>query len=352
MLAGAMPARALVIIPTWDSSITNDPNAAAIQGTINTAIQYYQTRLSDPITVRITFEEMAIAGLEGHSQWWYYNISYPQWRGALQRDATTTNDNTALANLPAGDVNPATGANTIRVKTANLRALGITGMNSGLAGGVDGIIGLHTSQMNLSRASIEPDKYDLLAVTEHEIDEVLGLGSGLDTSPDNSFPEDLLRFTSSGARTFTTNGDDAYFSIDGASLLARFNQNVAHDHGDWWCSGPHAPQVQDAVETAGATPNPGIEMIALDVIGYNLEPVPRPVITGINLSGSILTINGASGLASGTYSVLSSTDLALPLNQWTPVATKTLGASGNFNITITNAVNGDDAARFFTLQLQ
>ena len=346
-----MPARALVITPSWDSSITNDPNAATIESTINTAIEYYQTRFSDPITVTIKFQEITTAGL-GHSSWWYYNISYSQFRTALQNDAATANDTIALANLPTGANNPVTGTGIIRVKTANLRALGITGKNSGLPGGVDGIIGLHTSRMNLSRASTDPNKYDLLATIEHEIDEVLGLASSLDSNAGDPLPEDLFRYTSSGNRTFTTNNDDAYFSIDGANLLARFNQDSAGDYGDWWTAGVHQPQVQDAFATAGATPDPGTELIALDVIGYNLVPVPQPTITGISLSGTQLVLNGTNGLASGTYHVLTSTNLALPLNQWTAVATNRLSASGNFNITATNAVNPNDAERFFTLQLQ
>ena len=240
-----MPARALVITPSWDSSITNDPNAATIESTINTAIEYYQTRFSDPITVTIKFQEITTAGL-GHSSWWYYNISYSQFRTALQNDAATANDTIALANLPTGANNPVTGTGIIRVKTANLRALGITGKNSGLPGGVDGIIGLHTSRMNLSRASTDPNKYDLLATIEHEIDEVLGLASSLDSNAGDPLPEDLFRYTSSGNRTFATNNDDAYFSIDGANLLARFNQDSGGDYGDWWTAGVNQPLRQFA----------------------------------------------------------------------------------------------------------
>jgi len=351
-LGGNTLARALVIIPSWDSSITSDPNAAIIESTINTAIQYYQTRFSDPITVTINFQEITTSGLEGHSSWWYYNIPYAQFLTALQNDATTTNDIQALAYLPTGANNPVTGTSIIRVKTANLRAIGITGMNSGLAGGVDGIIGLHTSQMNLSRASIDPDKYDLLSVTEHEIDEVLGLASALDSGASDPLPEDLFRYTSTGSRTYTTNGDNAYFSIDGTTDLARFNQNPAGDYGDWWTAGSHTPQVQDAFITAGATPDPQVELTALDVIGYNLMPVPQPAITGISLSGTNLVMNGTNGLATGTYYVLASTNLSLPLNQWTPVATNMLSASGNFTITATNAVNRNVAKQFYILQLQ
>src|SRR5437763_7314936 len=45
----------MTILPTFDSSITGDPNGAAIQAMINQAIAIYQSRFSDPITIRILF---------------------------------------------------------------------------------------------------------------------------------------------------------------------------------------------------------------------------------------------------------------------------------------------------------
>jgi hypothetical protein len=352
VFVGGMSAQALVIVPTFDSSITSDPNAATIESTINTAIQFYQARFSDPITVTVEFQEITTAGLFGHSSWWYYNISYSQYLTALQQDSATSNDTVALANLSSGTSNPVTGTSTMRVKTANLRAVGITGLNSGISGGYDGVIGLHTSELNLSRVSINPSKGDLLATVEHELDEVLGLGSALDENVTNPFPEDLFRYTSTGSHTFITNGDNAYFSIDGTNFPARFNQIAGEDYGDWWVAGAHVPQVQDAFATDGATPNPKTELIALDVIGYNLLPVPQPAITSISLSGTQLVLNGTNGLASATYHVLTSTNLALPLLQWTTVATNSLGTNGNFTFTIPNVVNPGEAKRFFALQLQ
>ena len=47
----------LTIVPTFDSTITNDPNAATIEATINGAIQVYAQTFSDPITVTIDFKE-------------------------------------------------------------------------------------------------------------------------------------------------------------------------------------------------------------------------------------------------------------------------------------------------------
>jgi hypothetical protein len=341
--------QALVIIPSWDDSITNDPNAATIESTINTAIQYYEARFSDPITVTMTFQETT-NGLS-HNTFWYWSISYSNYIAALQSDATTTNDLIALAHLPTA-IDPVTGFTTIRVKTATLHAAGFTGMNSGLAGGVDGIIKLNVSRMNLSRSSTNPNKYDLMVCAEHEMDEVLGLGSALNSDDTHSLPEDLFRYDSSGNRSFTTNGDDAYFSIDGTNLLARFNQNPNLDYGDWWTSGPHTAQVQDAEIAAGATPDLGVELIALDVIGYDLLPPPQPGITGINISGTNLTLNCTNGLASGTYYLLTSTNLALPLSQWTSIATNMLNANGNFSIVASNVVNLNSQQQFYTIQLR
>ena len=78
----------------------------------------------------------------------------------------------------------------------------------------------------------------------------------------------------------------------------------------------------------------------------------KPSLVGINLSGTNLTLNGANGLLGATYSTLTSTNVAKPLNQWTPVATNVLGASGNFTITVTNGTSLNAAQRFYILQLQ
>lgn len=351
LLAFATTARALVIIPVWDSSITNDANAATIESTINMAIEFLEARFADPITVSIEFEEKT-SGL-GENSYYYYNIPYSQFITSLQSDATTTNDTYALAHLSAGPADPVTGNGLIHVKTANLRAIGLTGYGSQLPGGFDGIIKLNTSTMNLSRASNNPSKYDLLSVAEHEMDEVLGLGSELDfSSPDYTFPQDLFRYTAAGARTFTRSGDDAYFSLDGTNFLVQFNQASNGDYGDWWSTGAHTPRVQDAFGTRGATPSMGVELMALDIQGYDLLPPPQPGIVQITLSGTNLVVTGTNGLATGTYHLLTSTNLALALNQWLPVATNFLTANGNFSFTATNAVNPQSAQQFYMLQLQ
>ena len=231
-LPAAAPAWAnLVITPTFDSSITGDPNAASIEGTINTAISGYETLFADPINVAIKFQE---GGGLGGSSTFFANVSYSTFLTALNADKTTAADATALSLLfPGGPNNPVNGDPTINVKTANLRAVGIN-VNPP-AGQPDGTITLNTS-LTFPGSPSSSLQYSLLSVTQHEIDEVLGLGSSLPGVPfDTIFPEDLYRYDASGNRSFTTSSSaKAFFSIDGVDDLAQFdNQNDGGDFGDW-----------------------------------------------------------------------------------------------------------------------
>jgi len=78
----------------------------------------------------------------------------------------------------------------------------------------------------------------------------------------------------------------------------------------------------------------------------------KPGIASLRLSGTNLVLNGINGQAGGTYYVLMSTNLGLPLHQWTPVATNILSASGNFTITVTNTLTPTVPQRFYILETQ
>lgn len=303
-----LSAAGLTINPTFDATITSDPNAAKIESTINNVIAEYNAAFSNPITVNVTFKEMT-TGL-GQSNWSYYTIPYTKAYSELAANATTTNAITAVSNLPNTVNEPVLGHPSLIVTTADYKALNPTFNNSN----TDGTISLNTSACNLDRTTVNPSKFDLAAVTAHELDEVLGLGSGLDSW--NNFPniriEDLFRYDANGNRSYTQSTTaQAFFSINGTTDLEQFNQAVpTNDHGDW--QNGSTPHVQDAYGNYAAVIDPNIEFTALNVIGYNYVPpvvavAPTIVVTdaggvynGLAYPATASITDGAGNPVSGT----------------------------------------------------
>jgi hypothetical protein len=301
LCAAVTSARGMTIIPTFDSTITSSPNAAAIEAGINAAIARVSGVVSNSVTATITFQT-SNTGLGGSSTLHYTGVPYTTYLNLLQTAQThSANDNTALASLPAGPNNPANGSSTVLMQTTLARTLGYANYT-----GSDGTISLNTSIMNLSRTGTQnPSFYDLQAVAGHEIDEVLGIGgpgsamqlSGSYTgqaSPTGDVgPLDLFRYSGTGVRSFTMNpAAVSYFSINGGVTdLVHFNQNGAGgaDFADWGngatgtgnTSGNSPAQLQDAYGSPGGVENIGTnEVTALDVIGYNVV-APEPTCLGL-----------------------------------------------------------------------
>jgi hypothetical protein len=280
--AAAANARAsnLVIHATFDSSITSLTDAAVIEAGINAAIGRLESSIENPITVNIEFQNVG-SGL-GQSETAAGEITYSRYLNDLAtKQILSVNDKIALAHLPAGPNNPVDGDPDMVLTTPLLRVLGISTAGILLPGGYDGIIGLNTSLMNVSRTGAQNgSKYDLQSVVAHEMDEVLGTGGAGSVLPTVSGPVgvlDLFRYSANRVRSFSTSGPTPYFSIDGGKTdISNFNQaGGGSDYADW---GNNAkPQVQDAFGTPGIDLNIGPnELEALDVVGYNLVAVPEP----------------------------------------------------------------------------
>jgi hypothetical protein len=125
----------------------------------------------------------------------------------------------------------------------------------------------------------------LLSTVEHEIDEVLGLGSDLgqaDPFFNDPTPEDLFRYDSAGNRSYTTNpGALAFFSISGLPSLARNSTTrmtvaigrLAEQSASPGGSSESARRVRNSL----CSPYFDVELRALDVIGYDpAAAVPEP----------------------------------------------------------------------------
>ncbi len=68
----------------------------------------------------------------------------------------------------------------------------------------------------------------------------------------------------------------------------------------------------------------------------------------IRVSGNDLVMSGTNGTISGTFYVLASTNITLPLNQWAPVATNLFDANGHF--IFTNTFNPNNQQMFYLLK--
>ena len=72
-------------------------------------------------------------------------------------------------------------------------------------------------------------------------------------------------------------------------------------------------------------------------------------ITSLSLNGANITLNATNGQAGCAYYLLSTTNLALPRNQWTPVATNVLSSNGAYTFIGTNAVTPGASQQFYIL---
>jgi hypothetical protein len=272
-LAATSHAASLIIVPTFDSSITSLANAATVEATIKTVISTYEADIANPITVYITFKNLT-AGV-GASAYSNYIVSYANYISALNASKTSPSDKTAMANLPLGTANPVNGGANVLIHSSVAKALGLGTMIGLAAGASDGTVSVNSSVMNLSRTGTQNAKfYDLQTVLMHEIDEVLGLGSTMGqglSAPYNTYPspEDLFRYDTAHKRSFTTASTaTAWFSLDGTTHLNQFNNTGGGDFGDW--VNTSTVQVQDTTATAGKQANLNVELRVLDVIGYTL----------------------------------------------------------------------------------
>jgi autotransporter-associated beta strand protein len=101
-----------------------------------------------------------------------------------------------------------------------------------------------------------------------------------------------------------------------------------------------------------ATPGPGQtwDISALSTSGtikVGSGSVPR--FAGVSLTGTNLVIKGSNGIPAGTYYVLTSTTIALPVASWTSIATNAFDANGNF--VFTNSVKASIPKQFYLLKL-
>ena len=279
------PTTGLTIHATFDSSIANNPNSAAIQAMISRAISFHESLFTDPITIQIRFRYSTTTpdgmtlpmGTLAQTDFVVYQIPWGSYISALRADATSSNDTQANASLPSTALSP-----NVQPASAAGRAVGLNTPPAmfadghvGPGGPYDAIVTLNSAAPYQFSRPPSAGNFDAQRSTEHEVDEAIGLGSRLGGNGSDVRPQDLFSWSSPGHRSISSSGT-RYFSINGGvTNIVNFNQDSHGDFGDWLsgaCPQTH-PYVQNAFGCAGqdsdisATSPEGIN---LDVIGYDL----------------------------------------------------------------------------------
>ena len=75
---------------------------------------------------------------------------------------------------------------------------------------------------------------------------------------------------------------------------------------------------------------------------------PQPAIVAASLAGGSFLMSGTNGFANATFYLLGSSNVMLPLSQWTPLATNVFSTNGSFGVT--NTINSGASQQFFMIQ--
>jgi hypothetical protein len=333
VFALGLPARALIINATYDTSVTSAPEAAQIESAFNWVVQTYENQFTNAITVNITVywgasPDLGQVGL-GASYTEAIGVDdYTQVLNALKAARSDRYDSNAVSSLPTTDP---TGGGQWLVPTAEAKALNLYPVNDS---GLDGEVGFGTNGIIYTfdpTNRIVPGEFDFIGVAEHELTEAMGRTNfGLD-STGNYIPFDLFHFTSSGVRTFAEEVTNAYFSIDdGVTELEVFNDSSNGGDAQDWATGT----VSDSYDAFTSSGEEGYlstnDFIVMDILGYNSPGIKSAHVTGALLANGNLQLT-FTNLAATSFSVLATTNLTTPLSDWTVLGTAVEYPVGKYN---------------------
>ncbi|WP_374545263.1 NF038122 family metalloprotease [Rhodoblastus sp.] len=274
------------------------------QAAINTAINFFETNITNNLTLHLTFDWGALsAGEVGQNSTYYFGYNYSQVYDALQRVAAAPGASAvqqASANLLKTNypTDPTNGGQFL-ISSADARALGL--MSNELPSDSTITLNMNDAFTWSQSGDIAAQTYDAVAVIEHEISEAMGRAAFLGAlKPDllntagGKLPSynilDMFHYAAAGNASNAAYGAatgaleepfvagynanvQTYFSYNGATVTLPFGSPSAvaagYDAGDW-----NSTVVGDAFGYANAgvmgvvSPT---DLQTLNILGYS-EP--------------------------------------------------------------------------------
>lgn len=333
LLAGALglafltPAQAVTFV--LNDVSTGGMSAQQLAG-FQAAANFWSGKLTDNVTVYldIGFNNLG-QNILGSTSSNFVTTSYSNVRTALQLDATSSLDHTAVSHLQSGsaltfmatqgdgssrlDNDGSVNNLYLGMTTANAKAMGFAvGTSTATPDASIVFANAYAGDFSYSRVGSTPgNKVDFITVAEHEIGHALGFTSGVDDidycmAPrsgsacgisntasrfENDWwyePLDLYRYSAPGVADVRVGGTP-YFSVDGgATSIAAFSTGT--EHGDGWQASHFGPNqlnlMRPFVGNGQSYDASSRDLAAMDAIGWDLAaPVPEPQTWAMLLAG-------------------------------------------------------------------